>query len=761
MADETTFKNLIADLKKLAGNDADKAFNLLVENLSKLSKAADEGGVSVAGFNSEVEDLLGSLSEEQKSILENIKTFEGYNIAIAEIIKAKKELEIQAKKIEDAQKKLSKAFEDGAKAAESYLGVIGFGSSPGLRRAMASLEEKQKQVEEGNISLGQAFMASAKSLAGFTFAGFNVTRLFESFVGNSIALIGKLDETRAAFVKLGPQFENLTVLTKENRQEVLAYGGDLVKLSSSFQSLATNLNYFNFLSNKQQASLGLLTTGFNNFGTDITKTANILMTGLNASAEETSETLLKMKAAADTLGVSADHLFKSFEAAIPVLARFGSSADEVFLKLESISKMTGLSSSELSGFARKFDTLEGAATAVQRLNANLGITAFSMGEMLELDYAERMQVIRERVNETAGSFENLGAYEQDSFANILGMTNLQAAQFFNETTQAVEDLTRSTLESVMSEEEFAAKSRESQTAIEKLKSSIQALSVASLPLIETMNKLVDAVTVIVLRFSDADEQVASFDRSTRNLASFITGGVIVAGLARLAFVIFRVSRALSAAATAAPAAGAGLGTGLTSMAAGMKAFNAPGVAAGFAKFSLITAVAGGLFAWMAGSAAALALNATSRALDSFSNTLEKLGDIGAGNVINVLRQITREIEAMGRTIEANFKDREAAINFSIATDSLANFAREINDLNSASISTNLTTTIAAVEAVQTAQSQNISQESTPNMTPQSPLDNNAYNVNVRVYLDSDEITSRTVQRVEREIIRNISTSQGV
>jgi hypothetical protein len=153
----------------------------------------------------------------------------------------------------------------------------------------------------------------------------------------------------------------------------------------------------------------------------------------------------------------------------------------------------------------------------------------------------------------------------------------------------------------------------------------------------------------------------------------------------------------------------------------------------------------------------MALNATSRALNSFSTTLTKLEDIGAGNVINVLRQITREIESMGSAIEANFQDREAAINFSIATNSLANLAAGAANLNAVSISgvAAVPTAIAAAsQSIQAQQTPQTSQQGEASQSIQTPQTNQQGDVRVSVYLDSEDITSRVLQRFERTLIPN-------
>ena len=732
MADEKDENTQSQGKSKL--NDAERRIKEL-EHHQKIQENQEKRNKAI-GIERDLLEKQLELLEKKKALNEAIQEnkkeeAEKYFNEVEQLKKSISDLEKESNKLKEAQDKLNKAFEAAGNAAESYLGKIGFGDSPGLKGAMDSLEDKLKDVKENTISLSKAIGSSVGEFLNFATAGFKVDRLLRSFIGNSIALINILDATRAAFVKLGPQFEELARLTKQNRQEVLAYGGDLEKLSESFQSLSTNLNYFNFLSKEEQKNLGLLTTGFNNFGADVTKVSNILMTGLNMSAQEVGATLLKMKAASDTLGVSVGQLIGSFEASLPVLARFGDSADEVFLKLEAISKMTGLSSNQLSGFARKFDTLEGASSTVQRLNAFLGTTAFNMGEMLELDYGERLQVIRERVNNLAGSFENLSPYMQDSFANLLGMTNSEAVQFFNNTAQATEDLTRSTLESTMSTAEFAEKSRETQTAIEKLKRSIQALSVASMPLIEGMNKLVDAVTVIILRFSGATEEVDKFDRSTRNFANIITGVAFTAGLARFALFATKIATSFGIISRTGPAAGAAAGRALTSTAAGLSSFAAPPAIAGLA----VVTVAAGVLALFVGGAMAIGLDATSRALSSFAVVLERLEGIGAGNVVNTLRRITAEIREMGQAIEENFQDRDAAINFTIATNSLANLARETANLNAASL-VSISGAPAAVSAGGTAAQGD---------------------VNISVYLDGEEITSRMYQSFQRRIEGDLST----
>jgi hypothetical protein len=738
-------------------NDVEKLIEAEKRNLDRQERALklDKERNEATGKR---KDLIEKELELQNKILNNeIGGVKNLVKEIADLKKEVNELEEAEKKLKEQQEKLNKAFEDADAAAGALLKTFGFGGSPGLNAAIKNFENNVKDSSSFTEAFAKSFKEIGAAGVAIITSPFSPTRLLESFVGNSIELIGRLDKIRAGFVKLGPQFENLTTLTKQNRQEILAYGGDIEKLSKSFQSLSTSVNYFNFLSEEEQKNLGFLTVGFNNFDADITKVANSLMTGLNMSAEETSQTLLRMKAASDTLGVSVGTLVGSFQASLPVLARFGDSADEVFLKLESISKMTGLSSQDLTGFAKKFDTLEGAASTVQRLNAFLGTTAFSMGEMLELDYAERMQVIRERVTELKGSFQDLDPYMQDSFANLLGMTNLQAAQFFNETADSTDNLTRSTLESVMSAEEFAEKSRESQTAIDKLKSSIQALSAASVPLINGMNTLVDAITVVVLRVTGANEEAQKFDQTTRNLATgiMIFGGVAVIGRAIIGIV--RLTRALRGAAAASTVAGGSMGRSLRSMARGFKAFADPTVSGGYAMFAFITAGAAGIFALMAGGAVAMALNATSRALNSFSTTLTKLEDIGAGNVINVLRQITREIESMGSAIEANFQDREAAINFSIATNSLANLAAGAANLNAVSISgvAAVPTAIAAAsQSIQAQQAPQTSQQGEASQSIQTPQTNQQGDVRVSVYLDSEDITSRVLQRFERTLIPN-------
>jgi hypothetical protein len=115
-----------------------------------------------------------------------------------------------------------------------------------------------------------------------------------------------------------------------------------------------------------------------------------------------------------------------------------------------------------------------------------------------------------------------------------------------------------------------------------------------------MNTLVDAITVVVLRVTGANEEAQKFDQTTRNLA---TGIMIFGGRscywARY-YRIVRLTRALRGAAAASTVAGGSMGSSLRSMARGFRAFANPAVSGGYAMFAFITAGAAGIFALMAG-----------------------------------------------------------------------------------------------------------------------------------------------------------------
>ena len=103
--------------------------------------------------------------------------------------------------------------------------------------------------------------------------------------------------------------------------------------------------------------------------------------------------------------------------------------DETFIRLEQQSKATGVAVGDLLNLTNKFDTFEGAANQVAKLNAILGGPFLSAMTMIETtDPTERINMIRESVNNAGMSFESMSYYQKKAIMEAGGFKSIEEAQ---------------------------------------------------------------------------------------------------------------------------------------------------------------------------------------------------------------------------------------------------------------------------------------------------------------------------------------------
>ena len=108
---------------------------------------------------------------------------------------------------------------------------------------------------------------------------------------------------------------------------------------------------------------------------------------------------------AQDLGVSVDQMASDFASMGPQIAALGSKGVDAFRSLEVQAKNTGLQLSEILGLVEKFDTFDGAAQAVGKLNALLGGPYLNTLELVaETDPSKRFEILKDRVD--AGEFKS-------------------------------------------------------------------------------------------------------------------------------------------------------------------------------------------------------------------------------------------------------------------------------------------------------------------------------------------------------------------
>jgi uncharacterized protein YunC (DUF1805 family) len=239
-------------------------------------------------------------------------------------------------------------------------------------------------------------------------------------------------------------YEQDSALVSFNKQTGAArlYGDELVALESSmFRHGVTSADAAEALGGLARTVHGLKTMS-RSARTDLVETTGILQelgvsaetTGANVhfmtrslgmSVKESGKYQRELFTLAQQIGMPPAEMAEGFKSAAPKLAAFGKDAGRVFKKLAVAARASGMEIQQMLGIVEQFDTFEGAATSVGKLNALLGGPFLNSMEMvMQTDPTERMRMLSGALNKAGKSFDQLTYYEKKSIAAAAGLSDV-------------------------------------------------------------------------------------------------------------------------------------------------------------------------------------------------------------------------------------------------------------------------------------------------------------------------------------------------
>jgi hypothetical protein len=217
-------------------------------------------------------------------------------------------------------------------------------------------------------------------------------------------------------------------------------------------------------------------------GQTATKSLQLMQRNFGMSTKEATKMTKQLAIAGTKIGISSSKMMEGFAAASKSLAVYGKDAIKVFTDLAAMAKEAGVEASALLGIAEKFDTFEGAADSVGKLNSILG-TNLSAIDMLSMKENERIETMIRSIQAQGIAFKDLGRFEQKAVAAAAGISNLAEAQeIFG---MSVNDY-RKGLKEAATEEEFNNRLKDAMTTMEKFRKIAQNFAIQIAPLVEIL-----------------------------------------------------------------------------------------------------------------------------------------------------------------------------------------------------------------------------------------------------------------------------------
>ena len=409
--------------------------------------------------------------------------------------------------------------------AEFKKGASKFENAKTSMFKLSGASEKLNQViptsKKEMVSFGTELMESAKSGQLFIDMAWKL-------VGTMINLAAQTDAATAGFMRMTGAFSQGNNLTNEYAKVIGGAERQLAHLGATEEdvakaagSLYTQYQNFTGLSKDQKKALTAQTAVMDKLGISTGLTAQIFDTATK-SLGFTDDQLVGLTeglhATAQSLGKSTAQVVEDFGVVSKQLAFYGTDVVGVFEDMQKQSKATGLSMGELLSISGEaYDTFDGAASKVGRLNAILGGPYLNSIDMLNASESERLDMINASMDASGQMFSELGKYEQKAIAAALGVEVDVARRMFGELSAAEEM-------EIRQQEKMAETAAKAQKVIDKLTNAFYSLVVRIDGLVGIMVKPIDWFSSFAGWLNDGSSAMKTFAKWLLNI------GVLFGGL---------------------------------------------------------------------------------------------------------------------------------------------------------------------------------------------------------------------------------------
>jgi len=436
-----------------------------------------------------------------------------------------------------AQRDLANEFDDTSKKLASQEGLVNnltrLGSSMlGLNlksgsgtQKMVQLAESMKEAAGRGNSMSDAVKKMAKNLAKNAVLKVieSLERAMKAYTKITTDFILGQDKAISSFRKAtgaGKEFNNqIADLSIDMR---LA-GVTTAEQGAAFTELYSGMSSFTELSKKEQNSIAKTTILLGEMGVSAGDSAKIMdqMTrALGMSAPAAEKVLLDLAGTAESIGVPMGKLSRDFQGAFSELSKYGHGATGVFKDLAVQSKKTGIEVNRLMSITKQYDTFEGAATAVGKLNAILGGPYLNSIDMLNATESERIENIRKTLDLSGQQFEAMNRFEKMAIADALGMSVEEASRIFQMSSSEMQLR-------ALEQEELREKAQDMQTMTDKIKSALTTLALDMRPVInDVIMPMIDGFSKSVAAWAKAKSHASAF-ANTMKLVSGILAGMLI------------------------------------------------------------------------------------------------------------------------------------------------------------------------------------------------------------------------------------------
>ena len=277
--------------------------------------------------------------------------------------------------------------------------------------------------------------------------------------------------------------------------EFSGYGVSAEEAGKSLSTLFNTVTDFNRMGPATQKEVADTTAVLNELGVSMDTTAQN-MQGLTKvfgmSGVQAAETSRELFTFAQNIGMAPEEVANNFGKAMPKMAAFGEQGVDTFKKLQAAAKQSGMAVEQMLSIVEKFDTFDGAAESVGKLNAILGGPFLSSLDMVTTtDPTERMKMLSEAVNQSGQSFDEMSYYQRKALADAMGLSDVsELALLMRDGFDAAVPAQQKSQEELAAQAEQA---KEFQTIQEEFMQTMRQFAVSMRPVVKAFKDVLQGV----------------------------------------------------------------------------------------------------------------------------------------------------------------------------------------------------------------------------------------------------------------------------
>jgi hypothetical protein len=489
----------LENLKKqygLIGSELEQTLEQTEKDLQKQYETLKQHTVDIAALESQ---RVGDKSKEVE-IDEEINRIKRERIVLTQ----EEIMRLQKKRLlEKDILTLDKAMDNQvASLAQRFLGVTDASNS-----WLAVMDRVYKNGDKGMASLSSAAMDLGGKFIKFVTNPLNIamsliSKVFESTYVN----VKRLDEALGNFGKRTNMMEEFADRIAYAGTRFAYLGVTFESAASTIDKLFSGMQGFAGLSADQQALLEdtvNLAQQAGQSADDTVKFFDTAMNALNLSDKQARRLMDNYRGFAKALGIPINQMLSDFNRATPELMKHGKNMEGVFKGLVGISKAASVSIGELmSTFGAQFDTFEGSASAIGKLNALLGGPYLNTLEFMKASESDRALMAVEAFQATGKQFGQLDKFNQKVIASSLGIKDMAFANklFSMNTIQARMEMMKQSIEAKSLEEQ----AKKNAKIMEMLTGLFVDFGMAMMPILTATKQLLgflNSVSVAMKNFS--------------------------------------------------------------------------------------------------------------------------------------------------------------------------------------------------------------------------------------------------------------------